>query len=211
MPKVSVIMGVYNGANRLEKAVQSILNQSFNDFEFIICDDGSTDNSIEVLEKLARQDKRIILLSNKTNLGLAKSLNNCLVISKGEYIARMDDDDFSHKNRFVKQVEFLDTHPEITIIGTSRNMYDANGIWGESVSEGERNKADIYLGKTFAHPSTMYRRSAIVDVNGYTSGEETERTEDYDLWCKLYDKGYIGYNLADVLIDYYGLIAISNA
>lgn len=196
-------MGVYNGANKLEKSVHSILNQSFNDFEFIICDDGSTDNSIEILKKLAREDKRIKLLSNKKNLGLAKTLNNCIEASKGEYIARMDDDDFSHEYRFEKQVKFLDAHPEIAIVGTSRNMYDANGIWGKSISEGERNKTDIYLGRTFAHPSTMYRRSAIIAVSGYTTGEETERTEDFDLWCKLYDKGYVGYNMADVLIDYY--------
>ncbi|MGH1089334.1 glycosyltransferase family 2 protein [Bacillus mycoides] len=203
MPKVSVIMGVYNGAKRIETAIKSILDQTFTDFELIVCDDGSIDNSVEVIEKIAAKDSRVKLIRNSKNSGLAPTLNNCLKVARGEYIARMDDDDISHLNRFEKQVNFLDLHLEYVIVGTSRNMYDDNGVWGRSIGEGERTPLDIYLGKTFAHPSVMMRRKAVVDVGGYTTGPDTERTEDFDLWCKLYEKGYKGFNLGDILLDYY--------
>lgn len=203
MPKISVIMGVYNGSKKIQASVESILKQTFNDFEIIICDDGSTDDSIEIIQKLAIKDTRIRLISNPYNMGLAKTLNNCLNDARGEYIARMDDDDISHQDRFEKQVKFLDSHQEYAVIGTSRNMYDDYGIWGTNINEGERTYLDIYLGRTFVHPSVMLRKNAILSVGGYTTGTETERTEDFDLWCKLYEKGYIGFNLSDVLLDYY--------
>ena len=203
MPKVSVIMGVYNGAKKVKTAIESILNQTFTDYELILCDDGSSDNSIEIIEKYASTDNRIKVIKNTTNLGLAQTLNNCLKIAQGEYIARMDDDDISYPSRFKKQVEFLDSHYEYAIVGTSCTMYDSDGIWGESIEEGERTKLDIYLGQTFAHPSVMMRKEAITSVGGYTTGSEAERTEDFDLWCKLYEKGYKGINLRDVLLDYY--------
>jgi len=203
MPKVSVIMGVYNGANRVKLAIDSILNQTFKDFEFIICDDGSYDNTFDVLESIAIKDNRIKLIKNNKNLGLAITLNNCLNIASGVYIARMDDDDISLPERLEKQVEFLDSHPEYAFVGTSRNLYDNNGIWGKSIISGERSKLDIFMGKTFVHPSVMIRREAILDVGGYSIYPETERTEDFDLWCKLYAKGYKGYNIKDVLFNYY--------
>lgn len=203
MPRVSVITGVYNGAAKMEWGIRSILDQRFTDFEYIICDDGSSDDSMAKLNQLAATDPRVKLLKNPQNMGLAVTLNNCLAVAKGEYIARMDDDDWSHPDRFEKQVAFLDAHPEYAIVGTSRNVFDAEGIWGTRVSEGEPTKLHIFRGKTFLHPSTMMRRAALVEVGGYTTGHLTERTEDFDLWCKLYAKGYIGYNLPDLLLDYY--------
>jgi glycosyltransferase EpsE len=203
MTKISVIMGVYNGSKKLTTAVESILNQTFTDFEFIICDDGSSDNSVAILEELLIKDNRIKLLKNPRNLSLAPTLNNCLKVAVGDYIARMDADDISHPDRFEKQVAFLDSHPEYALVGTSRNMYDSEGIWGRLVHEGERTKLNIYHGVTFLHPSILMRRAALLDVGGYTTGPETERTEDFDLWCKLYEKGYRGYNLSDLLVDYY--------
>jgi len=202
-PKVSVILGTYNGSKRIKTAIESILNQTYIDFEIIVCDDGSKDNSVEVIEKIISKDKRVLLIRNEKNLKLAVTLNNCLNIARGDYIMRMDDDDISHKNRLETQVNFLDSHSEYAIVGTSRNMYDDNGIWGSDVIKGERTKLDIFLGRNFIHPSVMIRRSALLDVNGYSTGPETERTEDFDLWCKLYAKGYIGYNLDDILLDYY--------
>lgn len=203
MIKITVIMGVYNGAKKLTAAVESILNQTFADFEFIICDDASSDNSLQILEVLAARDKRIKIIRNPYNLSLAPTLNNCLQAASGEYIARMDDDDISHSERFEKEMAFLDTHPEYAIVGTGRNIYDEGGIWGTQRGGGERSKVDIYRGRTFLHPSIMVRKEALLAVGGYTIGPETERLEDFDLWCKLYEKGYKGYNLNDVLIDYY--------
>ena len=103
MPKISVIMGVHNGEKTLPRAIDSILNQTFTDFELIICDDCSTDATIQVIKDYIEKDNRVILIRNESNSGLAASLNNCINISKGEYIARMDDDDISHVDRFEKQ------------------------------------------------------------------------------------------------------------
>ena len=203
MPRVSVIMGVYNGEYRLRKAVESIIGQTFGDFEFIICDDCSTDNSYAVLEKLRRKDDRIILMKNDVNMGLAHTLNNCLKVAEGEYIARMDDDDYSHPARFEKQVNFLDKHDKYAIVGTAVNMYDESGVWGKRVIGDEVSPLSIYKGHTFVHPSVMMRRSAVSSVNNYSVDKRIGRTEDLDLWVKLYYAGYIGYNLKDVLLDYY--------
>jgi len=117
MPNISVIMGVYNGEHRVTKAVESILNQDYEDFEFIICDDGSTDDSYYVLEMLSKQDNRIVLLKNSKNMGLAPTLNYCLKNARASYIARMDDDDWSHPERFKKQVKFLDENPSYGYVG----------------------------------------------------------------------------------------------
>jgi glycosyltransferase involved in cell wall biosynthesis len=203
MPRVSVIMGVHNSGAKVERAIASVLDQSFRDFEFIICDDGSTDETWLRLESSFEDDPRIKLLRHKYNRGLAPALNACLREASGEFVARMDDDDWSHPNRFEKQVAFLDEHPEYAIVGTSRNVFDKGGIWGARVSSGEPSKLQIFRGRTFLHPSVMMRRAALLEVGGYTTGKLTERTEDFDLWCKLYSKGYAGYNLSDILIDYY--------
>ena len=196
-------MGVYNGSKRLKISIESILNQTFRDFEMIICDDGSTDNSVEIIEEFVAKDNRVILIRNPINIKLAATLNNCLNAASGEYVARMDDDDVSHSDRFEKQVAFLDAHQEYVILGTGRNMYDNSGVWGKSIQEGERNKLDIYLGRTFVHPSVMMQREAVLSVGGYSTSPGIGRTEDFDLWCKLYEKGYKGFNIGDILIDYY--------
>lgn len=203
MPKISIIMGVYNGAEKIETAINSLLHQTYKDFELIICDDGSTDNSIAVVSKLAKYDKRIKILKNAKNLGLSITLNKCIKYSSGKYIARMDDDDISHTERLEIQVKFLENNTKYALVGTSSNLFDKDGIWGSHIVKGERTKEEIFLGKTFIHPSVMIRKDALLDVRGYSESPEIGRTEDYDLWCKLYYKGYKGYNLDNILIDYY--------
>lgn len=203
MPKVSIIMGVYNGSSRVDKAITSILHQSFQDWEFLICDDGSSDDSFDVLNEFAKRDCRIKVLRNPTNLGLAKALNRCLEVANGEYVARMDDDDYSHNNRIQEEVLFLDNHPEFAIVGTGRNMIDENGIWGKDVSSGERTSIDIFKGNSFAHPTVMIRRSALDVVGGYSEYSWIGREEDTDLWCKLYTNGFKGTVIDSVLLDYY--------
>lgn len=203
MPKVSVIMGAYNCEKKITTAVESILNQTFADFEIIICNDGSTDNTLEVLNSLKEKDTRIKVISNEQNSGLAVSLNNCLKISEGEYIARMDDDDISHPTRFERQVKFLDEHKEYQIVSTGRNMFDENGVWGTDDSFGERNNCDIFRGNYFAHPTVMMRKDALLSVGGYSTYKGIGREEDTDLWCKMYVAGYKGYVLGEVLFDYF--------
>lgn len=203
MAKISVVMGVYNGVNRIEKAVHSILNQTFEDFELIICNDGSTDGSLEIINHLAETDHRIKVLNNSVNKGLAHTLNKCIKNSKGQYIARMDDDDLSHRDRLEKQLAFLENNPKYSILGTSRNLFGMTGIWGKEIIHGERTKEEVFMGKSFIHPSVLMRKDAIVKVGGYSEEKCIGRTEDYDLWCKLYSRGYMGFNLEDILIDYY--------
>ena len=118
-PSISVIMSVYNGANYMKTGIESILNQSFSDWEFIICDDGSTDNTFQIMEEYAKKDKRIVLLKNENNMGLSYSLNKCIEISKSNILARQDADDESMSDRFEKQLKFVLDHPEYAIVGTA--------------------------------------------------------------------------------------------
>ena len=203
MCKVSVIMGVYNGERTLSRAIDSILSQKFKNFEFIICDDNSNDSTGLILEEYKNKDKRIRLLRNKSHLSLAATLNKCLMESKGEYIARMDDDDVSLPDRFLVQVDFLDNHPEYAVIGTKRRCFDSDGYWGDFSFSGDVSVEDLYSKATFVHPSVMMRRDALMSVGGYTVSKYTVRGQDFDLWCKLYYNGYKGTVLDQVLLDYY--------
>ena len=132
-PRLSVIMGAYNIAELtvFHKAMDSVLEQSMRDFEFIICDDGSTDETWWILNELAGRDGRVRLVQNPENRGLAASLNRCLEYARGELIARQDADDISAPDRFQKQLCFLDAHPEIGFAGSNVTLWDETGDWGE--------------------------------------------------------------------------------
>jgi glycosyltransferase EpsE len=202
MPKISVIMGVYNDDTHIANAIDSILNQTYEDFEFIICDDGSKDQSVNIVNDYMKNDSRIKLLKNEKNLGLAASLNRCIDVAQGEYIARMDSDDVSLPTRFEKQVKFLDENPEIMIVGTAVDLFDETGIFGERFLNNDYSAINVFKENFFVHPTVMMRKSILIDVNGYTVASYTYRTEDYDLWCKLCEKGYRGYNLNEKLLLY---------
>lgn len=203
MPKVSIIMGVFNGYDRMDRSIQSIVKQTYSDWEFIICDDGSSDHSYKKLLNYAQMDSRFVVLKNEQNLGLAKTLNKCLEVAKGEYIARMDDDDYSFSYRLQKEVDFLDRHQEYAIIAGGRDMFDENGIWGEDTFEGEITSHDIYMGRMFAHPTVMIRKDAFDKVKGYSTYSGIGREEDTDLWCKMYSYGFRGYISGEKYIGYF--------
>lgn len=200
--KISVIMGTYNGEKTIRQAVDSILRQDYPDFELIICDDCSSDNTFSILEELMERDNRIKVIRNTTNLKLAASLNRCLEIAQGEYIARMDDDDICLPFRFRMQVDFLDSHLEYAIVGSSIKYFSDNLVWGLDIRSGEVSVLEIFKGYNFIHPSVMMRTSALKKAEGYTVSSLTTRTEDYDLWCKLYALGYKGYNIKEILLLY---------
>ena len=203
--RISVIMGVYNSCPEyLELAIRSILNQSYSDFEFIICDDCSTNKEmLKMLSEYEGIDFRIKILRNSKNSGLAASLNHCLKYATGEYIARMDDDDISHLDRFERQVAFLNQNPDVSIVGTGINFIDDTGnAWGKTYNvESPTNKSFLY-GTPFTHPTVMIRKEAYQAVGGYKSDKHTKRTEDYDMFMRMYAKGYKGYNLQEILFDY---------
>lgn len=195
-PKVSIIMGVYNCAETLSESIESIINQSFTNWEFIICDDGSTDNTYEIASSYVVEYKdKIVLLKNEKNKGLNYTLNKCLEISKGKYIARMDGDDVSIFTRLEKEVNVLDNNSDISIVSSSMIYFDEEGDWGRYDSIEYPEKNDFIQGTPFCHAPCMVRREAYLEVQGYTESKMLLRMEDYHLWIKMYSKGYKGFNI----------------
>lgn len=205
MPRVTVLMTVYNNARYLSGAVGSILAQSWPDFEFLILDDGSGDGSRELLASLAAQDGRIRLHFNTQNMGLARSLNVGLGLAQGDYIARMDDDDFSLPDRLARQVAYLDAHPQVVALGTDCQQMDSDGhlldggrpVYGLAASPAY---ADWLLQwqNPLAHASVMLRR-ATLEAHGLHYDPSFSVTEDYELWTRLAQHGQIA-RLGEVLL-----------
>ena len=202
--KVSVIMGVYNPKDKekLCESINSILNQTYKNIEFIICDDCSNDDTKKYLRDFSKKDKRIKLIENKSNLGLAASLNNCLKIADGFYIARQDDDDISKLNRIEKEVLFLEENNMYDFIGCNLELFDKNGILEYRKHKEKPVKEDFLYGNQFPHPAMLLTKRCLDEVCGYRVKKTTRRTEDYDLFMRLYAKGYTGYNLQEYLYQY---------
>lgn len=203
MPKISIIMSVYNVPNRqmARQAIGSMLSQTYQDFEFIICDDGSQGASASILKDICRQDGRIRLIQNKKNHGIAYSLNRCLKVAKGEYIARMDIDDASYPDRLEKQAGFLDSHPQYAFVGTWSDLFAGNveNVWGQRKMPEYPKKEDFMFGTAVIHASMMIRRAAMQAAGGYRVQWDTARAEDYELFMRLYAAGYRAYNIQEPL------------
>lgn len=204
MALISVIMGVYNCTNfsLLRKSVNSIIEQTVNDWEFIICNDGSTDNTLKELKKLENLDHRIRVISYDKNRGLAYALNECINIADGKYIARQDDDDISMPYRFESQLAIFNAHPEYSIVGSNAIVYDGEKDWGEYKTEEKPMIKSFLWTNPFAHPTVMFEASALKKSGCYRVSKETRRCEDYDLFMRMYAKGYIGYNIQKNLYKY---------
>jgi glycosyltransferase involved in cell wall biosynthesis len=198
MPQISVLMPVWNGCRNgdeyLNTAIESILKQTFTDFQFVIVDDGSTDHTSQVLTKYAATDKRIEIFRNETNLKIVKSLNIGLSKCTGRYIARMDADDISTVTRLEVQKDFLDNRPETAMCGSG--MYVINH---ESKLEFEVNHPCNYVsvkpalarGCVFVHGSVMFRKDKVLEIGGYSEDPNVEYAEDYDLWVRLAENNVI--------------------
>ena len=201
MSNVSIIMGVYNCALTLSEAIESLISQTFQDWELIVCDDGSDDNTYSIAEEYKKRlGKKMILFRNEENQGLNYTLNRCLEKSTGDYIARMDGDDISLPSRLEKEVHFLDNHLEYAIVSTPMIYFDENGIWGYGQAIEKPEKKDVVKHHpVFCHAPCMIRREAYLAVGGYTEHDRMVRCEDMNLWYKLYAKGYRGYNLQEPL------------
>lgn len=197
--KISVLMGIYNCENTLEQAIGSILNQTYKNWELILCDDGSTDNTYLVAKKLAQKDSRIKLLKNEKNCGLNITLNHCLKNADGEYIARMDGDDECVPDRFERQVSFLNSQHKFDIVSSEMIFFDENGDWGKNSVMKYPQSKDVVTGSPICHAPVMMRKKCMVDVNGYTEDTKMLRVEDVNLWIKLYAKGYRCYNIQEPL------------
>lgn len=190
-PKLSVVMSVYNGERHIEAAIKSVLAQTYQNFEFIIIDDASTDQTPEILRDL--EDPRIRLHRNRTNLGLTKSLNKGISYAKGTYIARMDADDISLPHRFDAQVTFLENNAGHALVGSSYYQIDDDGQIVSLVEVTSRSSAiqkALKKQNCFAHGSVMMRKGAFIDVGGYD--EDFEFSQDYDLWIRIGEKYKLG-------------------
>lgn len=198
-PPISVVMSVYNGERYLREAVESILNQSFSNFEFIIVDDGSTDDSVAILSSFS--DRRIRLL-RQNNKGLATALNSGINLARGKYIARMDADDVSLSLRFELQYKFLERHPKCIVVGSNANIVDRNGkyIYTSSMPlDWESIRSRLPL-SPFYHSSTMFQKEYFDRYGGYYE-KIRHHFEDLILWNKMAQLGEL-WNIGEPLIDY---------
>ncbi len=205
MPEISVIMGVYNCPKKemLKQAVDSILNQTFSDFEFIICDDGSTNDTSVWLNEIAKLDPRIRIITSQKNCSLAIALNKCFEASSGKYIARQDIDDFSMENRFKIQVKFLNENKNISFVGTDCFLYDKNGLFGENHVPTYPSKKDFLYNSPFIHGTAMFRRSVFEKCGGYKLIGRCNKYEDYEFLMRAYANNFIGSNINQLLYTFY--------
>jgi len=200
-PTVSVVMSVFNGERFLQEAVESILHQSFREFEFIIIDDGSTDDSASILDSYQTYDARV-KVHHKEHSGLIESLNQSCGLAQCKYIARMDADDIASKDRLNRQVAFMDAHPEIGVLGGAVEWIDASGNslgTHRYPAEDRQIKATLLEGCALWHPTVVFRREAFILAGGYRS--VAVDAEDYDLWLRIADRCQLA-NLEAVVLKY---------
>lgn len=195
-PRISVIMSVYNSAPFLREAVDSILNQTFGDFEFLIVDDKSTDGSLEILKSYS--DNRVQIFENQENIGLTKSLNILLKIAKGEFIARMDADDISLPKRFEKQINYFENNKKVILLGAQYKLIGNDSIISNFPLKHNAIAANLIFENCFAHPATIFKRKIDTQV---LYNDNYEVAQDYELWTRLVFKGIVN-NLSEALIIY---------
>lgn len=202
-PVISVIIPVYNAGRYLDGAISSVLAQTFEDFEAVIVNDGSTDGSLERLRRFAASDRRLRIIS-RANTGLTVALNEAWRAATGEFVARMDSDDRSYPDRFRLQVEYLRSHPDCLAVGGQVRVVERDGRpVGNMFRLRTHSEIDSYhlhtRASAIAHPTVMMRRTALEAAGGYR--KELEPAEDLDLWLRMADMGKLS-NLPDVLLDY---------
>lgn len=202
IPRITVLMTTYNGEAYLRECIDSVLSQTYRDFEFLIIDDCSADSTVDIIKSY--KDSRVRLINNHKNLSQVRSLNVGLEKAVGEYVARIDQDDLMAKNRLRRQLDFLDKAPGITVVGT----------WGEVIGESgkvfERTRLPIrnaeilgsalFCGYFLMHPSVMFRKDSVVSVGKYN--ESLPFSEDFDLWTRFLLKKYKLANIPEFLTKF---------
>ncbi len=201
-PEVSVLMAVYNGAADLARSMDSILNQTFENFELVVVNDGSTDDTAAILDNYRKTDERLVVVQQE-NTGLTGALNAGLEHCRGALIARQDVDDVSHPERLQQQVSFMASHPEVVLLGTGVRLLDGKRRPYKTVT---RPSDDVEIARhmrkrnIFFHSSTMFRKQAVLDVGGYDP--TFQQAQDYELWLALMESGSAA-NLDQALVDLY--------
>ena len=205
MKLITVVMSVYNikSINVISQSIKSILNQTYKNFEFIICDDGSTDNTFNYLKKFEKLDKRIKIIKNFRNYGLGYSLNRCIALSKGIYIARMDADDCSLPNRLEIQYNFLKKHQSFGFVGSYSYLFTS--LKKKLIIRKTHRfptKKHFLFGNPFMHPTLMFRKKIYKYLKGYNAHKNLREIEDYELLMRAYYNNFKGTNLKTPLLKY---------
>lgn len=198
--RVTILMPVYNAEKYLAEAIESILNQTYKDFELLIINDGSTDRSEEIIQEFS--DIRISYMTNETNIGLIRTLNKGIGLIPSEYIARMDADDISLPTRLEKQIKFMDQHPEIMVSGTSIQFFNDQGNIKDYIvkSDWQEIKTELLFQPALMHPTVIMRKKFISDGNFFYN-ESHGNAEDYGLWLKISFNNKMS-NIQEVLLKY---------
>ncbi len=200
-PRISVVLPAYNAEAYLREAVQSVLDQSYSDFELIVLNDGSTDGTAEILESF--NDPRLHVV-HQENLGLALTLNKGIALARGEFIARQDADDVALPERFERQVEYLDLHPSCALLGTGSMILEDRQLTARRHKHPTNNgelQMRLLFDSFFVHSSVMLRRSALSRVGMYPTDPERHPPEDFDLWIRMAREFEVA-NLAEPLVMY---------
>lgn len=198
-PVVTVLMPMFNASAHVREAIESVLAQSFRDFELLIVDDGSTDDSVTIAESF--DDRRIRVVQNESNLGLVESLNRGLEVSRGDWIARQDADDVSHPMRLGRQLEFVCGNPTVSLIGSDASLVSAHGRnIGRWRTGGHADLVawDLCFRTPFCHSTALFRREKAIRMGGY---RDRPACEDYDLWARFGADGVV-VTLRDPLVKY---------
>lgn len=190
MPRISVIMGIYNCAPTLQEALDSLYAQTNQDFKIILCDDGSKDETLKIAEENARLHDNVVVIKNEKNMGLNYTLNHCLEYADTEYIARMDGDDISLPTRFEKEIDFLDQHSDYAVVSVPMIYFDESGEFRRGRGKGEIKATDFVHGTPVCHAPSMSRTEVIKSVGGYSVSDKLLRVEDYHLWFKVFAAGH---------------------
>lgn len=203
MKGISVLVASYNCGAYIYEAINSLIQQSYKgDIEIIVCDDCSTDNSLAILRDYESKG-HIKLITKEKNGGAADSRNRCLQAATKEYVAIQDADDYSSLDRFEKQAHILDTRPDIDYVSTGLQRFYETGEKVDVIKNiASPTKKDFLWALPFLHATTMFRKEALLDVDGYRIAWETKRGQDYDLFLRLYAKGHQGINIPDITYFY---------
>ena len=197
IPKISVVMPVYNAEKYLDQAIQSILNQTYKNFEFIIINDGSTDDSIDIIRKYQKKDKRVFLI-NKENAGISEALNDGIKISKGSFIARMDADDISLPKRFETQIKYIIKN-NLDLCGSWTQLFQKSRLL--NISKYPKNHEDIFFRlffmTSFSHPTVIFRKKVFEKIN-----YKNHFAEDYKLFCDISANNFKLGNVQKILLNY---------
>ena len=206
-PRLSVLMPCYNAADTVEEALESLANQTLSDFELVVVDDGSTDATLQILQKWARRESRMCLIKTE-HKGIIQALNIGLEACRARYVARMDSDDRSCSQRLEKQVNYLDEHPEISVVSCQVAGFPADQVragfriyldWLNNLVLDADIRREIFIESPLPHPSVLFRRQLIIESGAY---QEHGWAEDYDLWLRLCLKGLHFARLPEILLEW---------